>query len=110
MATFRSYPRRLLPMEGEGYVQCQRSGFLFHPQDMMDDFRGGRVAKKYADITPGFGTQHPQDVYAAELGGDPTSVEGATGINEPLSKQDLAISDAEILASIREDRAPIPGR
>jgi hypothetical protein len=109
MATFRSFPRHLKPLKGEGYVQCQRSGFLRHPSDMMEDYRGGTVAKEYADVTTGFGTKHPRDVFSPDLGGDPRPTPIQTGINEPYTKEDLLISDQEIEASIRENRPPRSG-
>jgi hypothetical protein len=63
-----------------------------------------------ADITPGFGTRHPQDVAAPRVGGDPSITRPVTPRETQfLTKQDLGISDAEIEASIREGRAPRPG-
>lgn len=108
MATFRSYPRHLKPMKGKGYVQCQRSGFLRHPDEMMRDVRGGMVAKEFADVTPGFGTRHPRDVFAPDVGGDPAPTHITTGIDMPLTKEQLGISDYEIERSIIENRPPRP--
>lgn len=106
---FRSYPRHLGKPDGRGYVQCARSGFLRKPHQVRDDERGGQVATDYADYTPGFGTAHPQDRKQLDLGGDPSPVENARPPDRPLSKQDLRISDAEILLAIQENRPPRPG-
>jgi hypothetical protein len=108
MATFRSYPRHLKPMKGKGYVQCQRSGFLRPADEVMRDVRGGIVARDFADITPGFGTRHPRDVFAPEVGGDPTPTHITTGVDLPLTKEQLGISDQEVEAAIRENRPPQP--
>jgi hypothetical protein len=107
--TFRSYPSRLGKPDGRGYVVCDRSGFLRKPSETIEEDTGARVAREFADLTPGFGTRHPQDVNQAEIGGDPTPIENARPGGPPLTKRDLNISDAEILAAIREDRPPRRG-
>lgn len=106
---FRSYPRKLGKPDGRGYVVCERSGFLRKPHEVVTEFHGSRVAREFADITPGFGTQHPQEVNQAELGGDPTPIEDARPGGPDLSLRELNISDAEVLASILEDRPPRRG-
>jgi hypothetical protein len=107
VARFRSYPRHL-KVDARGYVTCDRSGFLRKPSQTIDD-EGSRVAREFADITPGFGTTHPQDVAQPEIGGDPTPIENARPGQPPYTKQELGISDAEVLAAIREDRPPRRG-
>lgn len=110
MGSFRSYPRHLKPAKGKGYTQCERTGFLRHPDDIIEEWNGARVAIEEADITPGFGTRHPQDVWNADAGGDPTPTEITAGVDvHPQSKQDLKISDKEIRAAIVENRPPRPG-
>lgn len=73
----------------------------------MEDRRQGMAAKEFADITPGFGTYHPQDVVNLGVMDDPTSIENARPDDKMnYSKQDLQISDAEIKLAIQEGRAP----
>lgn len=107
MATFRSYPRHLKPMKGRGLVTCARSGFLRKPEDivMID---GVPVARDKADFYGAFGTTHPQDVAQPNIGSDPTPVPHG-GLEAGKTKQDLNISDQEILAAIRENRPPRSG-
>lgn len=105
---FRSYPKHLGRSDGRGYVQCDRTGRLRKPHEVMDD-QGARVAKESADYTPGFGTDHPQDRRQADEGGDPTPIEYARPQQPARTKRDLEISDEEILAAIAGDRPPRPG-
>lgn len=90
----------------KGYVQCERSGRLVKPCDIIEEHTGARVAREVADITPGFGTWHPQDVNAAEVGGDPTPIDNARPQTEDSR---CHYSDAEVLAAIKEDRPPRRG-
>jgi hypothetical protein len=109
MGRFRGgYPRHLGKPDGRGYVACARTGFLRKPGQLIED-NGHWVARDHADITPGFGTRHPQDVNQAEIGGDPTPLERVQPPPPALSKRELGISDAEIMAAIRESRPPRPG-
>jgi hypothetical protein len=107
MATFRSFPSHLKPMQGRGLVTCARSGFLRFPKDIVE-VDGLPIAKDKADFYGGFGTTHPQDVPQPEIGGDPRPVRHG-GLDVARTKSDLGISDQEILAAIREDRPPRPG-
>lgn len=108
MATFRPYPRHLRPPEGRGLVECARSGFLRKPRDIVV-VDGQPTARDKADwYGPGFGHDHPQDRNQAETGGDPSPVRFG-GIRGTSSKSELGITDAEIEASIRENRPPRPG-
>lgn len=107
---FRSYPRHLKGrIDGRGYVECARSGFLRKPTNVIEG-RHGNVARDKADWTPGFGTLHPQDVPQPTIGGDPYPISKSRGVDMVgASKADLAISDMEILSSIKEGRTPRPG-
>jgi hypothetical protein len=97
-------------MTGKGIAVCDRSGFVRRVGATLRAYTGSRVARDFADITPGFGTRHPQDVNQAEVGGDPTPIPDARPIDrDPKSKQQLCISDREIEAAIRENRAPRRG-
>lgn len=107
MATFRSFPKHLKPPRGEGLVTCARSGFLRRPSEIVE-IDGQPIARDKADFYGRFGTTHPQDIPQPEVGGDPTPVEHG-GLDKGLSKQDLEISDQEVLAAIRENRPPRPG-
>ncbi len=76
----------------------------------MEDVRQGDVAKEFADVTPGFGTNHPQDKVNLGQMSDPSPIHGASPQDEAcLSKSDLMISDQEIKASIVEGRPPRRG-
>ena len=106
----RSTRPRQLRAKGKGWVECEASGFLREVGDVRNDLRQGRVAKEFADVTPGFGTHHPQDVVSLGNLDDPKSVPGARPKDDRnLSKQDLGISDQEVELSIREDRPPRRG-
>lgn len=107
MSRFNSYPRHLKPPSGGGLITCSRSGFVRKPEDIVW-IDGRPVAKDKADFYGGFGTDHPQDHAQPEIGGDPTPVVNG-GLEEGKSKQDLNISDGEILAALRENRAPRSG-
>lgn len=95
---------------GRGWRICMASGFVRDADDVIDDVRQSLAAKEFADITPGFGTHHPKDVVNLGVLDDPSPIERANPGRKPdKSKQDLNISDAEILASIREGRQPRSG-
>jgi len=105
---FRSYPRHLGKSRGRGVVECDASGFLRHPDKIMQDVRQGYVAKKFADITPGFGTRHPQDVVQLGVLDDPRPIPNSNPADTVnATKLELGISDNEIEDSIREGRAPV---
>ena len=104
------YPRHLGKPKGKGYKQCQASGFLRKTGKQIDDVRQGLVAKEFADVTPGFGTNHPQDKVQLGQLSDPSPIGDARPQNiANLSKSDLMISDQEIKASIVEGRPPRRG-
>lgn len=95
-----------VPTTGRGWRICQASGFTRKAADYVDDVRQGRVAPEFADTTPGFGTKHPQDVVQLGNLSDPTPIYEAAPAQPELSKQDMGLSDQEILAAIREGRPP----
>jgi len=97
----RTYPRHLGPPTGRGIVQDNASGFVRHRNEIVDDVRQGPVGRDKADITPGFGTWHPQDVVQLGILDDPTPVNGIPTDKQNLSRQDLGFTDADILESIR---------
>lgn len=104
---FRAYPKHLGGPRGRGLMECNASGFVRHTSELEDDYRQGPVARQFADLTPGFGTRHPQDVVQLGTLNDPSVARGGDSLDDRnLSKQDLGISDAEILASIKEGRPP----
>ena len=95
---------------GKGWRECAASGFVREADDVVEDVRQGLVAREFADITPGFGTYHPQDVRQDGPYDDPSPIELAQPISRyPISKADLNISDAEVERSVREGGPPRPG-
>ncbi|MCP4466953.1 MAG: hypothetical protein GY813_09425 [Halieaceae bacterium] len=91
-------------------MQCQASGQLFHAKDIVRDVRQGKVGRKFADLTAGFGTWHPQDLRQLGDMDDPSPIhDGVPKDNNNYSKQDLGISDQEIKLSIQEGRPPRRG-
>ena len=103
-------PSKVRSRRGKGWREDQASGFIRYAEDYVEDVRQGSVTKYFADITPGFGTHHPQDVVNLDMDGDPNGIPDAEPADtENLSKSDMRISDQEIEASIREGRAPRMG-
>lgn len=104
------YPRHLPKPKGKGYYQSEGSGFLRPISNRVQDVRQGQVPREEADFTHGFGTNHPQDLKHLGDLEDPKPIRSARPqIKNPLSKQDLCISDQEIALSIREGRPPRSG-
>ena len=103
---FRAYPKHLGPPKGRGLVECSASGFVTHRTDLMDDVRQGRTKRRFADTTPGFGTRHPQDVVQLGALDDPKGNNGRVPDPQNLSRQDLGLTDADILESIRTGQPP----
>lgn len=101
---FRAYPRHLGPPRGTGLVKDDASGFVRHPEQMVDDVRQGSVSRERADFTQGFGTWHPQDVVQLGALDDPTPVNGSPPDKQNLSKQDLGYTDQEVLESIKSGK------
>ncbi len=104
----KCYPKHLRKNKGKGVRECEATGFLrsaTHP--FVEDVRQGETAAEFADITPGFGTRHPQDVVQLGVMSDPSPIQNSRPKdNRNLSKQDLVISDQEIKLSIQENRQP----
>lgn len=102
---FRSFPANG-PKDGRGARICDASGFLRASDDRVRDRRQGIVSRDHADITPGFGTFHPQDVRRTPLTSDPAPIRDArpddTGL--AMSARDMGYSDAEVEASIRNNQ------
>ena len=101
--------RPALKSEGKGWRQCQASGFIREAHDFVRDVRQGDVAPEFADLTPGFGTYHPQDKISLGNLDDPRPIREAKPYDTEKSVQDLNISDQEIKLSIQEGRAPRRG-
>ena len=103
-------PSRVQSRRGKGWREDDATGFIRYAEDYVDDVRQGDTAREFADITPGFGTHHPQDVVNLGTLDDPTTIDNASPQdNVNLSKQDMQISDQEIKLSIQENRAPRMG-
>lgn len=94
------------PRDGRGARIDDASGFLRPAADFVRDRRQGLAAKEFADLTPGFGTNHPQDVKVILPKQDPEPINQARTEQNPmfLSAKDLGYTDADVLASIRENR------
>ena len=101
----KTTPSKVRSRKGEGWREDEASGFIRYASDFVVDVRQGDVAPEFADITPGFGTHHPQDVKNLGTLDDPSPVPDASPADtDNLSKQDLQISDQEVELSIREGR------
>lgn len=104
------YPRHLR-RKGVGLKECDASGFLRHADEgFIKDVRQGMVLTEHADLTAGFGTNHPQDRVQLGQLSDPTPIRAARPDDKSnFSKSDLIISDKEIELSIQEGRPPRTG-
>lgn len=99
-----------LKATGRGWREDDASGFVRAADDYVEDVRQGDVDPKLADITPGFGTNHPQDRKDLGVLDDPSPIPNASTVTKtPLSLQDMNISDEEVALSIREGRSPRRG-
>ena len=88
---------------GRGARVCQASGFVRPAQDVTKDVRQGWVAREFADVTPGFGTAHPQDRRRETPKSDPSPV-NRPGIDPnpgALSAKDLGFTDADVREALR---------
>lgn len=88
---------------GLGYAQCDRSGFLVPAEDRVEDIRGGLVRPQSADITPGFGTHHPSEVYQAPEGPDPVPIQDAS--YPPVIEASTTVHDIERERRLRDPKA-----
>lgn len=105
----RTYPSHG-PKDGRGARIDDASGFLRRADDFVRDVRQGLASRDHADITPGFGTRHPQDVKHIEAKQDPKPIEQARTEGNPayLSPRDLGYTDAEVRAMIQAGKPLIP--
>lgn len=72
----RTYPPHIVP-DFTGSAIDDASGFLVKASDRVDDTRQGFASIDKADLTPGFGTHHPQDVKRLGHLDDPSPIENA---------------------------------
>jgi hypothetical protein len=88
---------------GKGYATCDATGFPVPAENRVQDVRQGKVETKRADAWPGFGTEHPLDKFAADIGGDPTAIDDARPVPviQP-SAADLGLTDQERERRLRE--------
>lgn len=105
----RTYPA-LGPKDGRGARIDDASGFLRPAADVVRDRRQGLVAREHADLTPGFGTFHPQDVRRPPPATDPEPIRMARTDPNPnfLGPKELGYTDAEVREAIRQNRPLIP--
>lgn len=94
------------PRNGRGARICDASGFLRPARDVVRDARQGLTSKDFADLTPGFGTLHPQDARRPPPTDDPRGIQAARpeGNDAFLGPKDLGFSDADVRAAIRAGR------
>lgn len=100
---------RHMKATGRGWREDAASGFVRYADDVIDDVRQGPTAREFADITPGFGTHHPQDMKNLGKLDDPSPIPNGRPITEPVYLSDLNISDQERLLATKEGRAPRNG-
>ena len=98
-----------LKATGKGWREDQATGFVRYARDVVDDIRQGQVAEEFADLTPGWGTYHPQDLKDLGVLDDPSPIRDATPITEPVYLSDQGITDQERALATKEGRAPRPG-
>ena len=98
----RTYPAHG-PRCGRGARIDDASGFLRPAHDVVRDVRQGLVSRDTADLTPGFGTMHPQDARRPPSTDDPRSIRDARPDDNTmaLSARDLGYTDAEVRAAVR---------
>jgi hypothetical protein len=105
----RTYPAHG-PRDGRGARIDDASGFLRPADDVVKDRRQGLTSKDFADLTPGFGTYHPQDVRRPPAVSDPKPIRQARPDPNPgfLGPKELGYTDAEIREAIRQNRPLTP--
>jgi hypothetical protein len=97
----RCYPTHG-PKKGRGARIDDASGFLRPADDVVMDVRQGMVSQEKADITPGFGTHHPQDLKQLTDLSDPTPIETPRPDTPgAISARDLGYTDAEVERALR---------
>jgi len=103
----RTYPSRG-PRDGRGARIDDASGFLRPADDAIKDVRQGLVSRDHADLTPGFGTHHPQDRKMLPPKSDPKPIRNARPDTPgAVSAADLGYTDAEVRAAVRAG-IPLP--
>lgn len=101
----RRFRGKALPVTGQGWAICDRSGKQGLASDMVEDVRGGRVLRSEADFTPGFGTHHPQDYARPDMSDpDPKPIPHARPQPPTQTLWERGYTDADVLASIRAGR------
>lgn len=105
----RTYPAAG-PKDGRGSRIDDASGFLRPAADVVQDRRQGLATREHADLTPGFGTFHPQDVKRPPPVMDPKPITMARTDPNPnfLGPRELGYTDAEVREAIRQNRPLIP--
>lgn len=105
----RTYPAGG-PKDGRGGRIDDASGFLRPAKDVVVDRRQGLASKDFADLTPGFGTFHPQDVRRPPPASDPLPIFKARTDPNPgfLGPRELGYTDAEVREAIRQNRPLTP--
>ena len=98
----RTYPSRA-PRDGRGIRIDDATGFTRASDDYVSDRRQGLTSPATADMTPGFGTFHPQDVRRPPPVNDPKPVlHPRTEANpQALSPADLGYTDADVRTAVR---------
>ncbi len=98
--SLRCYPRHG-PRNGKGARIDDASGFLRPADDVVEDVRQGLVSRDFADITPGFGTYHPQDLKRLGRLDDPSPIDRARPAQQEITAREMGYSDADVERSIR---------
>jgi len=98
----RTYPSQA-PRDGRGIRIDDATGFTRPADDYVSDRRQGLTSIETADITPGFGTFHPQDVRRTPPADDPKPVPHPRSEGNPqaLSPADLGYTDADVRKALR---------
>lgn len=98
---------RHLKASGKGWRQDDATGFVRRADDFIHDVRQGNVAREFADISPGFGTNHPQDFKDLGVLDDPSPIRDAAPLSEPQFFEDVTDQEREL--ALRENRPPRKG-
>lgn len=99
----RTYPAHA-PKDGRGIRIDDATGFTRAADDVMWDRRQGLTSPTTADVTPGFGTFHPQDVRRTPPADDPKPIRQPRNEGNPsaLSPRDMGYTDADVKRSIQQ--------
>lgn len=93
-----------LPVTGKGWREDPASGFIGVAGDVIPDVRQGHVLSRFADVTPGFGTYHPQDRKNPGQLGDPYPIPDAYPIQNPecIGPAELGYTDKDVEEAARK--------